>query len=208
MPWIPGMGPILTVPGLANTSAAIGTPIPGTGNLTNGIRQAGDGIAKTGYVWPALVAGPRFGAAYDLTGNQTHDPPRRRRVVLRPSGRQYRVLDSREPAHCQRAGSSERPAAERRHRQRSADDRRARARHLPVQRQSARLVAVERGRPEDPPLGNGRGCLVRRQPWLQPSRRPAGRHDGEPERGRHRCGVPAAEPGSDTDERGAWREHD
>ena len=77
----PRTGAVLTVPGLANTSAAIGTPIPGTGNLTNGIRQAGDGIAKTGYIWPKLVAGPRFGMAYDLTGNQ--------RLVLRGGGGLY-----------------------------------------------------------------------------------------------------------------------
>ena len=42
----PRNGQILTAPGAANTQAAIGTPIPGTGNPLNGIRQAGDGIAK------------------------------------------------------------------------------------------------------------------------------------------------------------------
>jgi hypothetical protein len=62
---------ILTAAGAANTQAAIGTPIPGSGNLLNGIRKAGDGIAKTGYVWPAVVVAPRFGIAYDLTGNQS-----------------------------------------------------------------------------------------------------------------------------------------
>jgi hypothetical protein len=36
----------------------------------DGIRAAGDGIAKTGYVWPSMVFGPRFGAAYDLSGDQ------------------------------------------------------------------------------------------------------------------------------------------
>jgi hypothetical protein len=77
----PRTGQILTVAGLANTSAAIGTPIPGTGNLLNGIRQAGDGIAKTGYIWPKLVVGPRFGMAYDLTGDQ--------RLVLRGGGGLY-----------------------------------------------------------------------------------------------------------------------
>src|SRR2546427_12874066 len=75
----PRTGQILTAPGAANTQAAIGTPIPGTGNLNNGIRQAGDGIAKTGYVWPNLVVGPRFGAAYDLTGAQ--------KVIVRGGGR-------------------------------------------------------------------------------------------------------------------------
>jgi hypothetical protein len=67
----PRTGQILTAPGAANTQAAIGTPIPGTGNLLNGIIRAGDGIADTGYVWPSLVVGPRFGMAYDLSGNQT-----------------------------------------------------------------------------------------------------------------------------------------
>ena len=62
---------ILTVPGIPNTSAAIGTPIPGSGNALNGIKQAGDGIAKTGYTWPNMVFGPRFGMAYDVSGNQS-----------------------------------------------------------------------------------------------------------------------------------------
>ncbi len=67
----PRTGQVLLVPNTANTQAAIGTPIPNTGNLLNGVRQAGDGIAKTGYTWPTLVAAPRFGLAYDLTGNQS-----------------------------------------------------------------------------------------------------------------------------------------
>jgi hypothetical protein len=67
----PRTGQILTAPGAANTGAAIGTVVPGTGNLTNGVLQAGNGIADTSYVWPKLVVGPRFGMAYDLTGNQT-----------------------------------------------------------------------------------------------------------------------------------------
>jgi hypothetical protein len=65
----PRTGTILTAAGAANTQAAIGTPIPGTGNLLNGIKKAGDGIAKTNYEWPVLVVGPRFGFAYDLTGD-------------------------------------------------------------------------------------------------------------------------------------------
>jgi hypothetical protein len=74
----PLTGEVLSVQGLPNTAAAIGTPIPGSGNLTNGIRAAGDGIAKTSYVWPKLVVGPRVGVAYDLTGNQ--------RFILRGGG--------------------------------------------------------------------------------------------------------------------------
>jgi hypothetical protein len=49
----------------------VGTPVPGIGNPVNGIRQAGDGISKYGYTWPAIVVGPRFGVAYDMTGNQS-----------------------------------------------------------------------------------------------------------------------------------------
>jgi len=64
----PRTGQILTAPGAANTAAAIGTIIPGTGNLNNGIIQAGNGIADTSYTWPKIVVGPRFGMAYDLTG--------------------------------------------------------------------------------------------------------------------------------------------
>jgi hypothetical protein len=77
----PRTGQILTAPGAANTQAAIGTPIPNSGNLLNGIQRAGDGIAKTGYVWPTLVVGPRFGMAYDLTGDQT--------TILRAGGGLY-----------------------------------------------------------------------------------------------------------------------
>ena len=74
----PRNGQILTAPGASNTQAAIATPIPGSGNPLNGIVRAGDGIAKTGYTWPKLVVGPRFGAAYDLTGTQ--------RIVVRAGG--------------------------------------------------------------------------------------------------------------------------
>jgi hypothetical protein len=69
----PITGQIVTVPGALNTQPLIGTPIPGTGNAaTNGIVQAGNGISKYGYTWPALVVGPRFGYAYDLTGTQKY----------------------------------------------------------------------------------------------------------------------------------------
>jgi hypothetical protein len=67
----PRNGQILTAPGAPNTQAAIGTPIPGTGNPVNGIKQAGDGISKYSYTWPSIVVGPRLGVAYDLTGDQS-----------------------------------------------------------------------------------------------------------------------------------------
>ena len=108
----PRTGQILTAPGAANTQAAIGTPIPGTGNPLNGIKRAGDGIAETGYVWPTMVIGPRFGMAYDLTGNQDTILRAGGGLYLRPSGRQHRLLDSRQPADRDGAGSSQRPAAD------------------------------------------------------------------------------------------------
>jgi hypothetical protein len=68
----PRTGQILVIPNSANSAAAIGTPIPGTPSAaSNGILQAGDGISKYSYTWPALVVGPRFGAAYDISGNQS-----------------------------------------------------------------------------------------------------------------------------------------
>jgi hypothetical protein len=54
----------------ANTAGLVGTYVPNTGKLLNGIIQAGQGIAKTNYVYPALIVTPRIGAAYDVTGNQ------------------------------------------------------------------------------------------------------------------------------------------
>src|SRR5690606_7885810 len=67
----PVTGEVLQVPGLKNTQALIGTVIPNSGNLLNGIRQAGDGISDDAYTWPTLGWAPRFGAAYDLTGTQS-----------------------------------------------------------------------------------------------------------------------------------------
>ena len=74
----PRTGQIVTAPGAANSAALIGTVVPGTGNPNNGIIKAGNGIANTSYVWPTLVAAPRFGAAYDVSGTQ--------RFVLRAGG--------------------------------------------------------------------------------------------------------------------------
>ena len=36
----------------------------------NGIVRAGDGISKYNYTWPTVVAAPRFGLAYDVSGAQ------------------------------------------------------------------------------------------------------------------------------------------
>jgi hypothetical protein len=97
--WAASAAPVLYVPGCANnvypctgtnrqamnpitkqflgpnTTLAIGTIVPNSGDLTNGLVQAGKGIPITTYKQPALGIGPRFGMAYDLTGTQ--------RMVLR-----------------------------------------------------------------------------------------------------------------------------
>jgi hypothetical protein len=65
----PRTGQVVVLP-TGNSQSAIGTPVPNSGNLLNGVRRAGDGIADTSYTWPAIVLGPRFGVAYDLNGNQ------------------------------------------------------------------------------------------------------------------------------------------
>jgi hypothetical protein len=53
-----------------NSTLAIGTLVPGTGSLTNGLFRGGDGIVDTTYTFPKLAFAPRFGIAYDLTGSQ------------------------------------------------------------------------------------------------------------------------------------------
>ena len=53
-----------------NSTLAIGTLVPNSGDLTNGLFQSGQGIAKTTYTFPTLNVGPRFGMAYDVTGRQ------------------------------------------------------------------------------------------------------------------------------------------
>lgn len=52
------------------TSSLIGTTIVNSGNVANGVRLAGDGISDRAYQWPDLALAPRFGGAYDLTGQQ------------------------------------------------------------------------------------------------------------------------------------------
>ena len=54
-----------------NTALAIGTLVPNSGNVLNGVHAAGDGIAKEAYVWPTLALAPRFGFAYDVKGTQS-----------------------------------------------------------------------------------------------------------------------------------------
>jgi len=53
-----------------NTTVLIGQLVPGDGDPLNGILQAGQGISKETYSFPALGAAPRFGAAWDVSGDQ------------------------------------------------------------------------------------------------------------------------------------------
>ena len=48
----------------------IGRIVPGTGSLTNGVFQAGNGISQGLYDNRGVQFGPRFGFAYDALGNQ------------------------------------------------------------------------------------------------------------------------------------------
>jgi len=64
-----------------NTTLAIGTMVPNSGNTTNGLIQAGKGIPLSTYLQPALGVAPRFGMAYDLSGRQ--------QIVLRGGGGLY-----------------------------------------------------------------------------------------------------------------------
>jgi hypothetical protein len=93
--WSLGVAPVLFLPGCANgvypcsganrqamnsatgqflgpnTVNAFGTVVPNTGNRLNGLYLPGeDGLPKATYSAPALAFGPRFGMAYDITGQQ------------------------------------------------------------------------------------------------------------------------------------------
>jgi len=63
------MDPLTRVSLGPGSGFAIGQTVPNSGNLTNGIVQAGQGISKYNYTWPTVVVAPRFGFAYDISGN-------------------------------------------------------------------------------------------------------------------------------------------
>src|SRR5262249_39899334 len=58
-----------------NSTLAFGTLVPTSGSATNGLFLGGQGIADETYTFPSLGVAPRFGMAYDLSGNQ--------RIILR-----------------------------------------------------------------------------------------------------------------------------
>ena len=161
----PRTGQILVAPGAANSQAAIGTPIPGTGNPLNGIIQAGNGIAKTNYEWPAVVVGPRFGFAYDVNGKGGLGVARRLRAVLRPAGREHRILNPWQSTDRDRNRPSERATIDPRKGARPAA--RAGAGHLPVPGAGPIVVAVAGRLPEVASVRDGRGRHVCGQPRVQ-----------------------------------------
>ena len=61
-----------------NSTLAIGALVPNTGNRTNGLYLSGQGITETTFNWPTIALAPRFGTAWDVTGEQ--------RIVLRGGG--------------------------------------------------------------------------------------------------------------------------
>ena len=63
------MDPITGVSLGPGSSFAIGQIVPNSGNLANGIVRAGEGISKYNYTWPTVMVAPRFGFAYDLSGD-------------------------------------------------------------------------------------------------------------------------------------------
>jgi len=54
-----------------NSTLAIGTLVPNTGDRLNGIQIPGQDIAETHLTYPALAMAPRVGAAWDISGKQT-----------------------------------------------------------------------------------------------------------------------------------------
>ena len=172
----------------------IGQIVPNSGNLMNGIVRAGDGISKYNYTWPTVVAAPRFGLAYDISGTQRmvvrggiglfHDRPAGDTMYSQVGNPGFSTSRTVRYALLQRAGIG-------------PGDSRSAAVDVGVAVRGGHPVvhAVERRRPDDAAVGFGHRHLVRRAARVQPAPR-----DPRPDPGRHQCrglrrGVPAAEPG-------------
>ncbi len=124
----------------AGTAALIGQIVPNTGNLTNGIVRAGDGISKYNYEWPALTAAPRFGAAYSVKDDQS--------LVIRGGiglfydrpGRRFDLLPVAESPDVDEPDRAQRPAADAGHGQRRGEPRRADPHQLPVRQSESSAI--------------------------------------------------------------------
>ena len=144
-----------------NTTAAVGTLVPGSGNESNGLFSPGQGIAKTGYTFPKLVAGPRFGMAYDLDRQAEGRDARGDRHVFRSGASGQRTRADPEPL---RARNRAVFTAAEPHRRRIDDQGRADDRSVRVQRQAANRDGVEFRCPGDASVGHGGGRRLHRPP--------------------------------------------
>ena len=111
-----------------NSTLAIGTLVPGSGNPTNGLFLGGQGIVDTTYTFPALALAPRFGMAYRPDRQAEHGAARRRRALLRSPVRQLGHLHAGQSAVGEERHRPLQPAAEPR-RRRPDDAGRAGAEH-------------------------------------------------------------------------------
>ena len=136
---------ILTPPGAANTQVAHRHADSRTrATCSTASARRATASPSTGYTWPTLVFGPRFGAAYDLTGTQTM-------VSAAAAGCSTTV---RTATRCSRSRATRRSPSSQTCA--TASWRQlggglspvGRAEHgdLPVRREGAGVVAVERGR--------------------------------------------------------------
>jgi hypothetical protein len=155
----------------------------------NGLYLSGDGITKTTYTYPSLGVTPRFGMAYDPSGQQ--------KIVLRGGGGLFFDRPNGNDIYAQVTNP---PAVQNvtvRYAQLQAlsaglsTGRRSDAQRLPVRRKDALVLAMERRRAAGAAVGDGARRGLYRAAQLEHA---AGR---EHQRRRFRRGVPGAEPGPD-----------
>ena len=203
----PRTGQIVTAPGAANSAALIGTVVPNTGNVTNGVHQAGDGIADT----LVRLAGARGRAAV----RRRLRPDRRRAFVLRGGGGLFFDRPDGNTVFSIPGNPPISTAQDLRNGQLSTLGTGLASVGVPsmivfqYDAEHALVVAVAGWRPDGAAVVGDDRRLLRRQPRLQPAARVPGWREriGRPQRGRHWRRLPAAEPGSDArPERGAGRE--
>jgi hypothetical protein len=74
-------GPVAVLPANVKPQVAIGNIVPNSGNLTNGIFQAGHGVNRYMMQSQGILLGPRLGLTFDLTGHGN--------VILRAGAGRY-----------------------------------------------------------------------------------------------------------------------
>ena len=177
----------------AQASVIVGTLVPGHGQSRRTASFRPDkGIAETGFTYPALGYAPRFGAAWDVKGDQTfvvrggiglffdrppansiygtvNNPPASQNVTVR-----YGLLQDIGSAGLTTVGAA-------------AADRVQYDNKLPC------VVSVERRPADGAAVRERTRRLVHRPAQLQHA------GDRQPQHHRSRDGVPAAVPGSDAD---------